>query len=150
MDQLVDEMNAVILKQTSDIRKMTIRGSMRVPMDMEMNFQLVSEAQYDLEHKFEAEEQDRESITAMIRDMSTGGMKLQLRELQGIDKGDVLIFHMPSASLRRDIAASVMNIVARGGLYDMHMKFRDNDTITRMKINQFLHRATKNIEAMAS
>ena len=72
VDQLIDEMNAVILKQTSDIRKMTIRESERVPMDMEMEFQRVSEAQYDLEHKFEAEEQDREKITAMIKDMSSG------------------------------------------------------------------------------
>ena len=80
VDQLIDEMNAVILKQTSDIRKMTIRESERVPMDMEMEFQRVSEAQYDLEHKFEAEEQDREKITAMIKDMSSGGMKLQMTD----------------------------------------------------------------------
>ena len=150
VDQLIDEMNAVILKQTSDIRKMTIRESERVPMDMEMEFQRVSEAQYDLEHKFEAEEQDREKITAMIKDMSSGGMKLQMTDLQGLTKGEVLIFHLSKASLRRDLAASVMNIVPKGGLYDLHLKFRDSDTITRMKINQYLHRATKNMEAMAS
>ena len=115
-----------------------------------MEFQRVSEAQYDLEHKFEAEEQDREKITAMIKDMSSGGMKLQMTDLQGLTKGEVLIFHLSKASLRRDLAASVMNIVPKGGLYDLHLKFRDSDTITRMKINQYLHRATKNMEAMAS
>ena len=150
VDQLIDEMNAVILKQTSEIRKMTIRESERVPMDMEMNFQLVSDAQYDLEHKFEAEEQERDMVTATIKDMSGGGMKLQMKDLQGLNKEDVLIFHLSRASLRRDLAASVMNIVPRGGLYDLHLKYRDNDTITKMKINQYLHRATKNMEAKAA
>ena len=150
VDQLIDEMNAVILKQTSGIRKMTIRESERVPMDMEMNFQLVSDAQYDLEHKFEAEEQERDMVTATIKDMSGGGMKLQMKDLQGLNKDDVLIFHLSRSSLRRDLAASVMNIVPRGGLYDLHLKYRDNDTITKMKINQYLHRATKNMEAKAA
>ena len=150
VDQLIDEMNAVILKQTSEIHKMTIRESERVPMDMEMNFQLVSDAQYDLEHKFEAEEQERDMVTATIKDMSGGGMKLQMKDLQGLNKDDVLIFHLSRASLRRDLAASVMNIVPRGGLYDLHLKYRDNDTITKMKINQYLHRATKNMEAKAA
>ena len=150
VDQLIDEMNAVILKQTSEIHKMTIRESERVPMDMEMNFQLVSDAQYDLEHKFEAEEQERDMVTATIKDMSGGGMKLQMKDLQGLNKDDVLIFHLSMASLRRDLAASVMNIVPRGGLYDLHLKYRDNDTITKMKINQYLHRATKNMEAKAA
>jgi len=150
VDQLIDEMNAVILKQTSEIRKMTIRESERVPMDMEMNFQLVSDAQYDLEHKFEAEEQERDMVTATIKDMSGGGMKLQMKDLQGLNKDDVLIFHLSRSSLRRDLAASVMNIVPRGGLYDLHLKYRDNDTITKMKINQYLHRATKNMEAKAA
>ena len=150
VDQLIDEMNAVILKQTSEIRKMTIRESERVPMDMEMNFQLVSDAQYDLEHKFEAEEQERDMVTATIKDMSGGGMKLQMKDLQGLNKDDVLIFHLSRASMRRDLAASVMNIVPRGGLYDLHLKYRDNDTITKMKINQYLHRATKNMEAKAA
>ena len=62
VDQLIDEMNAVVLNQSPTVRKLTIRGSVRVPMEMEMNFQLVSEAQYDLEHKFEAKEQYRESV----------------------------------------------------------------------------------------
>ena len=150
VDQLIDEMNAVILKQTSEIRKMTIRESERVPMDMEMNFQLGSDAQYDLEHKFEAEEQERDVVTATIKDMSGGGMKLQMKDLQGLNKDDVLIFHLSRASLRRDLAASVMNIVPRGGLYDLHLKYRDNDTITKIKINQDLHRATKNMEAKAA
>ena len=150
VDQLIDEMNAVILKQTSEIHKMTIRESERVPMDMEMNFQLVSDAQYDLEHKFEAEEQERDMVTATIKDMSGGGMKLQMKDLQGLNKDDVLIFHLSRASIRRDLAASVMNIVPRGGLYDLHLKYRDNDTITKMKINQYLHRATKNMEAKAA
>ena len=150
VDQLIDEMNAVILKQTSEIHKMTIRESERVPMDMEMNFQLVSDAQYDLEHKFEAEEQERDMVTATIKDMSGGGMKLQMKDLQGLNKDDVLIFHLSRSSLRRDLAASVMNIVPRGGLYDLHLKYRDNDTITKMKINQYLHRATKNMEAKAA
>jgi c-di-GMP-binding flagellar brake protein YcgR len=150
VDQLIDEMNAVVLLHSSDIRKMTIRESERVPLDMEMVFQKVTDAQYDLEHKFDAEEQDREDINALIKDMSAGGMKLQMENLQGLEKGDVLIFHLSTASLRRDLAASVMNIVPRGGLYDLHLKFRDNDVITRMKINQYLHRATKNMEAKAS
>ena len=150
VDQLIDEMNAVILKQTSEIHKMTIRESERVPMDLEMNFQLVSDAQYDLEHKFEAEEQERDMVTATIKDMSGGGMKLQMKDLQGLNKDDVLIFHLSRASMRRDLAASVMNIVPRGGLYDLHLKYRDNDTITKMKINQYLHRATKNMEAKAA
>ena len=150
VDQLIDEMNAVVLLHSSDIRKMTIRESERVPLDMEMVFQKVTDAQYDLEHKFDAEEQDREDINALIKDMSAGGMKLQMENLQGLEKGDVLIFHLSTASLRRDLAASVMNIVPRGGLFDLHLKFRDNDVITKMKINQYLHRATKNMEVKAS
>ena len=152
VDQMIDEMNAVVLRHTTHIRKMEIRESERVPMDMEMEFQLVTEAQYDLEQKFEAEKQDRETLSATIKDMSAGGMKLQMVQMpaQGINKGDVLVFHLPYASLRRNLAASVMNILPRGGLYDMHLKFRDNDTITRMKINQYLHRLTKSMEAMAS
>ncbi|MBP45985.1 MAG: hypothetical protein CL925_16500 [Deltaproteobacteria bacterium] len=150
VNQLIDEMNAVILKQTSVINKMTIRESERIPMEMEMNFQRVSEAQYDLEHKFEAEEQERDRVTSLIRDMSAGGMKIQMDDLQGLTKGDVLVFHLPRASLRRDLAASLTNIVPRGGMNDLHFKFRDIDTITKMKINQYLHRATKNMEAKAS
>jgi c-di-GMP-binding flagellar brake protein YcgR len=150
VEQLIDEMNAVVLLHSSHIQKMTIRVSERVPLNMEMVFQKVTDAQYDLEHKFDAEEQDREDINALIKDMSAGGMKLQLENLQSLEKGDVLIFHLSTASLRRDLAASVMNIVPRGGLYDLHLKFRDNDVITKMKINQYLHRATKNMEAKAS
>ena len=74
--------------------------------------------------------------------MSAGGIKIQLNELpsDGIKKEDVFLFHLPYASLRKNLAVSVRDVVSQEGLSDIHCEFCEVDMLTRMKINQYLHR----------
>jgi hypothetical protein len=41
------------------------------------------------------------------------------------------------------LAAGVLQVVPRGGLFDLHATFREMDTLTRIKINQYLDRVKK-------
>ena len=81
--------------------------------------------------------------------MSAGGIKVQLKELpsDGIKKEDVFLFHLPYASLRKKLAVSVLDVVSYEGLSDIHCEFRDEDMLTRMKLNQYLHRRKLSMEA---
>ena len=81
--------------------------------------------------------------------MSAGGIKVQLGEMppQGINKGDAFLFHLPYASLHGNITATVVDMVSHGELNDIHCKFSEVDMLTRMKLNQYLHRKKLSMEA---
>ena len=145
LDQITDEMNAVVLEQSKHIRTMRIRQSERISVNIEMDFQLVSEAQYELEKMEEQSRGEHIPITAKVVDMSAGGIKLQISKMPArpIITGDVLVFHLARSSLRQDLAAGVLQVVPRGGLFDLHTTFREVDTLTRIKINQYLDRVQK-------
>ena len=145
LDQITDEMNAVVLEQSKHIRTMRIRQSERISVNIEMDFQLVSEAQYELEKMEEQSRGEHIPITAKVVDMSAGGIKLQISKMPArpIITGDVLVFHLARSSLRQDLAAGVLQVVPRGGLFDLHTTFREMDTLTRIKINQYLDRVQK-------
>ena len=145
LDQITDEMNAVVLEQSKHIRTMKIRQSERIPVNVKMDFQLVSEAQYELEKMEEQSRGEHIPMTAKVVDMSAGGMKLQISKMPArpIITGDMLVFHLARSSLRQDLAAGVLQVVPRGGLFDLHATFREMDTLTRIKINQYLDRVKK-------
>jgi len=147
--QLAKDLNAVILRHTNDIHRLHIRTSERVPMDLEMNFQLLSAEQYKTEKEFDLGKRVHYTLSGKIKDMSAGGIKVQLAELpsKGINKGDAFLFHLPYASLHGSIAATVVEIVSSGELNNIHCKFIEVDMLTRMKLNQYLHRKKISMEA---
>lgn len=147
--QLVRDLNAVILNHTSNISRLHIRHSERLPLDLEMDFELVPARQYEMEKQIDLGKGEYLRLSGIIKDMSAGGIKVQLEELpeQGINKEDVFLFHLPYASMRKKLAASVLDVVSRGGLNDIHFEFRDVDMLTRMKLNQYLHRRKLSMEA---
>jgi len=49
--------------------------------------------------------------------------------------------------LRENLAASVLDVNPRSGQVDVHFVFRDIDMLTRMKLNQYLHRRKLSMEA---
>ena len=147
--QLKTDLNAVILRHTNKIRKLQIRTSERLPMEMLIDFQLLSSEQFEIEQKFDLGRLEHHKIPGMIKDLSAGGLKVQLDEMppQGINKSDVFIFHLPYASLRKNLAASVLDIIPSNGQLHVHFVFRDIDMLTHMKLNQYLHRRKISMEA---
>ena len=147
--QLKTDLNAVILRHTNKIRKLQIRISERLPMELEIDFQLLSSEQFEMEQKFDLGHLQHHKLAGIIKDLSAGGLKVQLDELppQGINKSDVFLFHLPYASLRKNLAASVLDIIPSNGLIDVHFVFRDIDMLTHMKINQYLHRRKISMQA---
>ena len=147
--QLARDLNAVVLSHTSNIKKLQIRISERLPMDLEMDFLLVTAANYEMIQDFEVGNQPQHALSGIIKDMSAGGIKVQIGELptQGINKGDVFLFHLPYASLRGNLAATVLVVASRGGRNEIHLAFRDIDMLTHMKLNQYMHRRKVNMEA---
>jgi hypothetical protein len=102
----------------------------------------VTAEQFALEQKFDLGKFQHHKLAGKIKDMSAGGIKVQLDELppQGINKGDVFLFHLPYASLRENIAATVLDVIPHGAKVNLHFVFRDVDMLTHMKLNQYLHR----------
>jgi len=147
--QLARDLNAVVLSHTTKIKKLQIRISERLPMNLEMDFLLVTAENYEMMQDFDVGNLNQHALSGIIKDMSAGGIKAQIDELpsQGINKGDVFLFHLPYASLRGNLAATVLNVVSRGGRNEIHFAFRDIDMLTHMKLNQYLHRIKLNMEA---
>ena len=81
--------------------------------------------------------------------MCAGGIKVQLGEMptHGINQGDAFLFHLSYASLHGNITATVVDMVSHGELNDIHCKFSEVDMLTRMKLNQYLHRKKLSMEA---
>ena len=81
--------------------------------------------------------------------MSAGGIKVELEKLphESIKKEDVCLFHLPYASLRGNLAVSVVDVVALEGKSNIHLKFKDVDMLTHIKLNQYLHRKKVKIQA---
>ena len=142
-------MNAVILEHTSNIRRLHIRTSERLQLDLEIEFEMVTARQFEMDQQLDLGKGDYVKLSGIIKDMSAGGIKVQLKELpsDGIKREDVFLFHLPYASLRKKLAVSVLDVVAHEGLSDIHCEFRDVDVLTRMKINQYLHRRKLIMEA---
>jgi len=147
--QLITDLNAVILRHNNKIRKLQIRISERLPMDLVIDFQLLSSEQFEMEQKFDLGRLQHHKLSGIIKNLSAGGLKVQLDELppQGINKSDVFLFHLPYASLRENLAASVLDVIPRGGQVELHFVFRDIDMLTHMKLNQYLHRRKLSMEA---
>jgi c-di-GMP-binding flagellar brake protein YcgR len=147
--QLVRDLNAVILEHTSNIRRLHIRNSERLQLDLEMEFEMVTGRQFEMERQLDLGKGDYVNLSGIVKDMSAGGIKVQLKELpsDGIKREDVFIFHLPYASLHKKLAVSVLDLVSNEGLTDVHCEFLDVDMLTRMKINQYLHRRKLSMEA---
>ena len=81
--------------------------------------------------------------------MSAGGIKVQLGKFppDGIKKGDFFLFHLPYASLRENLVASVVEVVSGESQNHIHLKFKDVDMLTHIKLNQYLHRTKTTIQA---
>ena len=147
--QLSKDLNAVILSHTRNIKKLQIRISERLPMDLEMDFLLVTAVDYEMMQGFDVGNLQQYALSGIIKDMSAGGIKVQIGELptQGIKKGDVFLFHLPNASLRGNLAATVLDVLSSRGSNEIHFAFRETDMLTHMKLNQYLHRKKVNMEA---
>ena len=147
--QLVRDLNAVILKHTSNIRRLHIRASERLQLDLEMEFELVTAKQFEMDRQLDLGKGDYAKLPGIIKDMSAGGIKVLLKKLpsDGIKSEDVFLFHLPYASLRKKLAVSVLDVVSHEGLNDIHCEFRDVDMLPRMKLNQYLHRRKLSMEA---
>ena len=118
-------------------------------VDLEMAFEIVTARQYEMDRQLDLGKGDYSKLSGIIKDMSAGGIKVQLKELPSdeIKREDVFLFHLPYASLRKILAVSVLDVVSHEGLNDIHCEFRDMDMLTRMKLNQFLHRRKLSMEA---
>tara|TARA_B100000686_G_C16317892_1_gene726697 strand:- start:328 stop:675 length:348 start_codon:yes stop_codon:yes gene_type:complete len=114
-----------------------------------MEFEMLTARQFEMDRQLDLGKGDYVKISGIVKDMSAGGIKVQLKELpsDGIKREDVFTFHLPYASLRNKLAVSVLDVVSHEGLNDIHCEFRDVDTLTRMKINQYLHRRKLSMEA---
>ena len=114
-----------------------------------MNFEMVTARQFEMDQQLDLGKGDYVKLSGIIKDMSAGGIKVQMKELpsDGIKREDVFLFHLPYASLRKKLAVSVLDVVSHEGLNDIHCEFRDVDMLTRMKLNQYLHRRKLSIEA---
>ena len=147
--QLVTDLNAVILRHTNNIRKLKIRVSERLPIDMVMNFQYVTSEQLEIQQQKDLGKFQNKKLSGRIKDLSAGGIKAELEKLppDGVKKGDFFLFHLPFASLRANLKASVVEVVSRESQSDIHLKFEDVDMLTHMKLNQYLHRRKISIQA---
>ena len=147
--QLVTDLNAVILRHTKDIKKLQIRISERLPMDMIMNFQFLTTEQFEIRKQNEQKKFQVKKFSGRIKDMGAGGLKVELKKLhqESISKGDFFLFHLPYASLRENLAASVVEVVSKESKSYIHLKFKDIDLLTHMKLNQYLHRKKISIQA---
>ncbi len=147
--QLVRDLNAVILEHTTNIRRLHIRNSERLQLDLKMEFEITTGRKFEMDQQIELGKSDYAKLSGIIKDMSAGGIKIELKELpsDGINREDVFIFHLPHASLRKKLAVSVIDVIPHEVVSDIHCEFRDLDMLTRMKINQFLHRRKLSMEA---
>ena len=79
--QLVRDLNAVILEHTSNIRKLHIRTSERLQLDLEMEFEMVTARQFEMDRQLDLGKGDYAKLSGIIKDMSAGGIKVQMKEL---------------------------------------------------------------------
>jgi len=114
-----------------------------------MEFEITTGRKFEMDQQIELGKSDYAKLSGIIKDMSAGGIKIELKELpsDGINREDVFIFHLPHASLRKKLAVSVIDVIPHEVVSDIHCEFRDLDMLTRMKINQFLHRRKLSMEA---
>ncbi len=149
LGQLVTDLNAVILGHTKNIRKLKIRISERLPMNMRMYFYLLTAEHYKFRQKTNKIQFKPKKIFGKIKDMSSGGIKVEIEKMpqEGIKIGDVFLFHLPFASLRGNLAVSAVNIVSQKSKSNIHMMFKDIDMLTHIKLNQYLHRKKTRMKA---
>ena len=83
----------------------------------------------------------------IVKQRSSENQRLCLGDHESIKKEDVFLFHLPYASLRGNLAVSVVDVVALEGKSNIHLKFKDVDMLTHIKLNQYLHRKKVKIQA---
>jgi c-di-GMP-binding flagellar brake protein YcgR len=150
-EQKAETPSVVWLSHSSDIRKMAIRESERIEMKQAANLRRVDPNDYDLRERLNRRPPEEYNIKSTIVDMSAGGMKLLVKQKMEdpLKPGDILLFHLHGASLREDLAANVVGAIQRDKHTDIHLQFRDNSTLTRIKLLQYLHRLKKQQNAAA-
>lgn len=151
IEQKTETPSVVWLGHSRDIRKMAIRESERLDMNQKAKFRRMDPADYDVRERLHRLEPSAYKLEGTILDMSAGGIKLSIGQKldEPLKQGDILLFHLPGASLREDLAATVLATIPRGKQMDVHMKFQDSNPLTRIKLLQFLHRVKKQRSAAA-
>ena len=61
----------------------------------------------------------------------------------GTKNGEILLFHLSGASLRENMAATVLATIPSSKQLNVHLQFRDSNALMRIKLLQFLHRYKK-------
>ncbi len=147
LDQVTGKSNAVIMGHTKDIRKMFIRESERVEVDIVTSFYIISEDQLDaIGGSISSAKSDMvlESMNGKIVDMSIGGLKIVTDETsKPLKPGDVLVFHLQGAGLRDDLMAKILRVNDTKDSKSLHMQFFRSRELERMKIKKFLFRMQK-------
>ncbi len=147
LNQIFGKPNAIVLGHTNNIKKMFIRESERVKVDIFTTFYAMTEEKLNsLGTGVSITKSDiaLESVNGQIVDMSVGGLKAEVEKLpKNFEEGDLLIFHIQGANLREDMKARVLKINPRGSEYDIHMQFFRTRELERLKIKKFIFRTQK-------
>jgi c-di-GMP-binding flagellar brake protein YcgR len=135
----------VWLGHTNDICKMAIRESERLELNRDGLFRRLEASEYGPEMRSAHGSVDEYKVKGKILDMSAGGMKLAITQKleDPLKDGEVLLFHLSDASLREDMAATVLATIPSSKQLNVHLQFRDSNALTRIKLMQFLHRYKK-------
>ena len=144
-EQKTETPGIVWLGHSSDIRKMAIRESERLELNQDALFRRVEASEYEPEMRSVHGSADAYKIKGKIIDMSAGGMKLAITQKleDPLKNGEILLFHLSGASLRENMAATVLATIPSGKQLNVHLQFRDSNALTRIKLLQFLHRYKK-------
>ncbi len=148
LNQIFGKPNAIVLGHTNNIKKMFIRESERVHVDIFTTFYAMTEEKLSaLGSGVNITKSDiaLESVNGQIVDMSVGGLKAEVEKLpKNFEEGDLLIFHIQGANLREDMKARVLRINSTSAdTHDIHMQFFRTRELERLKIKKFIYRIQK-------
>jgi len=118
------------------IKKLHIREDDRFKMEFERTFYFMIS---DDKHKDSTEEDEGLQCTAMVIDISSGGLKFFVEELpETVGLGANVMFRLEEAKITRDIQAEIVKITSENDQNYVHIQFLNLSELNRLYLQKFI------------
>ncbi|MDH4225780.1 MAG: PilZ domain-containing protein [Deltaproteobacteria bacterium] len=136
-----DEIGAVKLAHTAEIRKLHYREAPRIPVNLTTQFFVIKQDKATAHPaSYYRAEESKYSFQGRFMDISLGGIALMAPPGDfPVQAGDVLVFHLFEANIKENVISRVLKSeTIEGGGMKIHGKLTGIREINRLKLSKYL------------
>jgi c-di-GMP-binding flagellar brake protein YcgR len=140
LGQTPNEMKAVQLEHSHNINRLLFRNAERVDVEIDTQFYVIRQEFLGDKVGPRKAQDSQYMFRGTIKDLSIGGaLVLAETPLRQLNDGDMIVFKLPEAQIKEDLAGLVVGGFPRGEQHaQVHLQFLGLKELNRLKLSKYL------------